>query len=312
VLVLPIGVTTLTVLVETVAVPEITKLAVAVAPPGATTMLFTEMPEPVTVIPVAPVSALPVRVTGTVLPRMPVIGAIEASVGPVTVNGTVMVVPPGVVTLTVLVESVAPDEIAKFAVTVVSPTMVIPLTVMPDPDTFTAVSLERPVPVRVTGTVVPRTPVLGAIEVSVGGVTVNATAPLVPPFVVIVTVLGEEVALAAIAKFAVTVVAFTMVMPLTVTPEPETAIDCVPVRFVPVRVTATVVARAPEIGLIAVSVGGATLPLNSTAPTSSLVPVMSGRGLPKKSVVGAAVYAALIFADPPQLAAVLGLMQCGT
>jgi hypothetical protein len=275
-------------LAETVALAAITKLAVTVVL-LTTTIVFTVMPAPVTVIPVAPVSALPVRVTGTVLPRMPVIGAIETSVGPVTVNGTVLVVPPGVVTLTVLAESVAPVVITKFAVTVVSLTMVIPLTVMPVPDTFTAVSLERPVPVRVTGTLVPRTPVLGTIEVSVGNATVNATAPLVPPFVVIVTVLVERAALAAIAKFAFTVEAFTTVIPLTVTPVPETAIDCVPVRFVPVRVTATVVARAPEIGLIAVSIGGVILPLNSTAPTSTALFETSGRGRPKKSklMVGA-------------------------
>jgi hypothetical protein len=151
------------------------------------------------------------------------------------------------------------------------------------------------VPVRVTRMLaLPRTPVLGAIEVSVGAggaITVNVTALLVPPDVVTVTFLAVSAAVLAIVKVAVTVVGFTTVRLLTVTPLPDTFTADAPVRLVPVKVTpATVVPRTPVVGAIEVSVGAGTVPWNSTAPTSMLDLAMSGLLLPKKSVLGAAAY----------------------
>jgi len=124
--------------------------------------------------PVALVRLVPVRVTGTLM--LPLAGCvaefgeIEVSIGAgrPTVNVTVPLVPPGVVTLTVLAVAAAVDGIANVAVTVVAFTTVMPLTVMSPPDTVTAVAPVKLVPVRVTGTLVPLTPVVGAIEVSVG------------------------------------------------------------------------------------------------------------------------------------------------
>jgi hypothetical protein len=156
-----------------------------------------------------------------------------------------------------------------------------PLTVMPVAPppvrvTFTAVVPVRLAPVRVTGTVVPRTPDVGAIVASVGTgvvVTVKVTVLLVPHGVVMLTVLDDAVAVLVMLNVAVTVVAFATVRPLTVTPVPETVIAVAPVRLVPVRVTGTasvpVPGRVAELGAIEVSVGTAQTVWNSTAPAST-------------------------------------------
>ena len=167
-------------------------------------MVPTFMPFPDTFTAVAPVRLVPVRITGTVVPWAPEVGLIEVSVGPCTVNVTVLVVPMGVVTLTVLAPVVALAVITQLALTVVAVgggAMMVHVT--PVPDTVTSVAPVRLVPVRVTGTVVPRTPEVGLIEVSVGPCTVNVTVPLVPPGVVTLTVLAETVAPAEITKFVV-------------------------------------------------------------------------------------------------------------
>ena len=90
---------------------------------------------------------------------------------------TVLLVPPGVVTLTVLADTVAPPEIVKRAVTVVALTTVTLLTVIPVPDTFTADVPVRFVPVKVTGTATPRPELAGEIDVSVGSGTLARTRP---------------------------------------------------------------------------------------------------------------------------------------
>ena len=58
---------------------------------------------------------------------------------------------------------------------------------------------------RITGTLVPWTPLAGLTEVSVGagGFTVNAAGPLVPPLVVTVTFAAPIAALASIVSVAV-------------------------------------------------------------------------------------------------------------
>jgi hypothetical protein len=141
--------------------------------------------------------------------------------------------------------------------------------------------------VRTPKTVV-SVPFVAEVKASVPAFTVNVTVLLVPPGVVTLTVLAERAAVAEIVKFAVTEVSLTTVMAPTVMPVPDTLIADVPVRFVPVRVTATVLPRCPVLGEIEVRVGagGSGAAPNSTAPTSTALLVFLA--LPKKSKLGAA------------------------
>jgi hypothetical protein len=211
-----------------------------------------------------------------------VLGVIEVSVGAggaVTVNVTLPVFPLGVTRWTFLAVSPAALVIVNVAVTCVSLTTVRPEAVTPVPETLTELAPVKPAPVRVTRTLLPRTPDTGLIETNVGAVTVKVTVPLVPPGVVTLTVLALSVAVDPIVKVAVTVVAFTTVTPVTVTPVPDTLTADVPVRLVPVRVTATLDPRTPEFGEIEVSVGGTNTSWDSIAPTSTGFPA-SFRGFP--------------------------------
>ena len=129
--------------------------------------------------------------------------------------------------------------------------------VTPVPEMVIAVVPVRLVPVRVTGIpVAPIEPETGEIEVSVApcAVTVNVKLLVVPTGVTTLTFLAPVVAVAEIVNVATTVVLLTTPIPLTVTPVPDTLTADAPVRFVPVRVTCTVVLRTPEFGLIAVRV----------------------------------------------------------
>jgi hypothetical protein len=205
-------------------------------------------PPPSPFNPVAPARLLPAKVTTMVVEpvagRVTDNGEIDVSVGPCTVNGTLLLGGvPGLVTVTFLAVVAAPAVMVKVALMVVAFTTVSPLTVIPPPGTLIAVTPVRLVPVRVIGTALPRTPVGGAIEVNVGAgkvTTVKVTALLVPPLpgAVTVTFLAEPVATLESVKVAVTEVSLTTLKPLTVTPPPETLIAVVPVRPVPVRVTA--------------------------------------------------------------------------
>ena len=77
-----------------------------------------------------------------------------------------------------------------------------------------------------------------------------------PPPVVTLTVLVVIPAVDAMVKVAVSVLESTTVMPLTMTPEPETVILVpVGVKFEPIRVTATAVPRAPLLGFTEVRTG---------------------------------------------------------
>jgi hypothetical protein len=106
VLLVPLGVVvTLTVLVPSAAPAVIVKFAVTELSFTTVTPL-TVTPAPDTVTAVAPVKPVPVRVTGTTVPRAPEVGAIEVRAGPSNVNVTPPLVPPGVVTETVLVAGV--------------------------------------------------------------------------------------------------------------------------------------------------------------------------------------------------------------
>jgi hypothetical protein len=176
------------------------------------------------------------------------------------VNVRVLLVPSDVVvTLTFLAVSEAVVVIINVAVTVVSLTTVRLLYVTPEPDTVILVAPVRPLPVRVTGTLVPRVPELGAIVESTGPDTVNVWVLLVPPGVVTLTVLALIVAVAKIVNVAVTVVSFTTVRPLYVTPVPDTVIVVAPVKPLPESVTGTLVPLTPVAGVIEASVGAAGL-----------------------------------------------------
>jgi hypothetical protein len=296
-LLVPPGVTTVTFLVDRGAVGDMVKVAVTVVE-FTTDTLLTVIPlvNPDIFTAVAAVRLVPVRVTGTAAPRLPELGAIEDRVGAggvVTVNVTALLVPPAATTVTFLVARGALAAIVKVAVTVVAFTTDTLLTVIPlvNPDIFTAVAPVRLVPVRVTGTAVPRMPELGAIEdkVGVGGfVTVKDTALLVPPGVTTVTSLDVRPAEDEIVKVAVIVEEFTTVTLATVIPlvNPEMFTAVAPVRLAPLRVTGTTAARKPELGVIELSVGaGMEEAMNSTAPTSTaLLPFL---GLSKKSFCGA-------------------------
>jgi hypothetical protein len=178
VLLVPPGVVTLTLWAPSAAPPPIVKVAfICVGLMTVTPLTATPPPPPPeTATVVAPVMKLvPVNVTDSAVARTPVGGAIEVNVGAggtVTVKVTALLVPPGAVTVTFLAVAPANALITKFAVTWLSFTTVMVLTVMPPPDTLIAVVPVRPLPKRLTATVVPRLPETGEIEVSTGPVTV--------------------------------------------------------------------------------------------------------------------------------------------
>ena len=93
------------------------------------------------------------------------------------------------------------------------------LTVTPVEEMATVAPETKFVPVRVTGTLAPRTPLEGAMEVRVGAVaalTVKTAAAVVPPVVVTETLRAPVAAVAEIVSVAVIWVALTTVMLLTV------------------------------------------------------------------------------------------------
>ncbi len=113
--VVPIGVVAVTVLAVCAAPFVIAQFALIVVAVDVTPEHVTPAPDMFTAV--APVRLVPVKVTGTVVLCRPEAGLIEASVAPCTVKVTVLLFPPGVVTLTVLAERAAPVVIVKVAVT---------------------------------------------------------------------------------------------------------------------------------------------------------------------------------------------------
>jgi hypothetical protein len=257
-----------------VSAPDLLKNHVSIPPPAPFATVTAE-----TVTEAPPVFALLVNVTVPV-PVMAPVGNVIVSRGvgemltaSCTVNVTVLVFPLGVASRIVLGPTGAAAAMAKVAVTVVELTTVKLLTVMLAPKPVTPVAPVRFEPVKVTLTLVPCTPVLGATDVSAGAVaaavTVNVTALLPPPDVVTVTFLPVVAAPAVTVQVALTVVAVELIPP-QVTPAPDTVTAVAPVKLVPTKVTATVVLRAPEAGAIEVNVGvAAPGPVNSTAPAST-------------------------------------------
>jgi len=119
---------------------------------------------------VAPLTKLePFKVTGTLVPWKPEFGLTPVSVGAsglmVKVAGAL--VPLEVVTVMLAGPSGAFPEIVKFAVICVLLTTVTFVTVIFAP-ALTIEPLRKLVPVKVTGTVVPTTPLAGDTDVTVG------------------------------------------------------------------------------------------------------------------------------------------------
>src|ERR1022692_4144322 len=120
----------------------------------------------------APATKLvPVRVTGTVAPGAPNAGAIVLSVGGggLTVKTTGALVPALVVTVTFAAPSVALAAMVNVAVICVVLTTVTLPTVIPVLPMATVAPPTKFAPVSVTGTAAPRTPVAGAMVLSLGG-----------------------------------------------------------------------------------------------------------------------------------------------
>jgi hypothetical protein len=120
---------------------------------------------------------VPVKVTGTVAPCEPLLGATESNVGAgeVTLNGKPLLVPLVVVTVTVAAPSDAVEEIVKVAVIMVLPTMDTLLTAMPGLVVPTVAPKMKFVPVIVTGTTLPAAPELGLMFVRLAGLPDSVT-----------------------------------------------------------------------------------------------------------------------------------------
>jgi hypothetical protein len=185
--------------------------AIVQLPPGAITVVLVHVPPVIEKVPfpvplafaivganvnvnglaVGPVAMLLTVIVPVFVPKPPLfnagLGPENAIVAPVTVNVTGVLVPPGVVTVTFLAPSVAPRVIVNVVVIVVPVefTVKVPwVTPLVQPERVqvmvTAVAPVRFAPLIVTLTVVPRTPELGEMEVSVGvgaGGLWNSTAP---------------------------------------------------------------------------------------------------------------------------------------
>jgi len=122
---------------------------------------------------VVPVRLVPVKVTGNVVPVAPDAGLTDVSVtAGLTVKPTKLFVPPTVRPMVVPPVAAAPVIVIDAVTEVAEVDVIVPLTPLL-PDT-TAVALDRPVPVKVTGKVVPTVPDAGLTDVSVtAGLTVK-------------------------------------------------------------------------------------------------------------------------------------------
>lgn len=185
---------------------------------------------------------------------------IDESVGCATstVKPTALLLPAELDTVTLRAPAVAVALIVNVAVIVVALTIFTAPTVTSALLIETVVPATKFVPVNVTPTAVPCVPDEGLIEETDGGArtTLKLVALLVPADVVTVTFREPGVAVASIVNDALRpVVPAEAICPM-VMPPPLTLIVVAPAtKFVPVRVTLTVVPCVPEPGLIDNSVG---------------------------------------------------------
>jgi hypothetical protein len=202
----PAEVATVTLKFPNVALPAIVKVAV-IWVELTTARLLTAM-SGLVVDTVAPdTKFVPASVTVKLDPATPLLGAIEVSVGAPRemVNGTAAVVPPGVVTVTLAAPTAALAAMVNVAVICVALVTLTLLTVTPGLPTATVAPETKLEPVKVTGTLVPRVPLVGAMEAKVGagGLIVNAAGALVPLEALTVTFAAPVAALAPIVNVAV-------------------------------------------------------------------------------------------------------------
>jgi hypothetical protein len=141
--------------------------------PFTTTTLPAVTPLPLTPTVAPETKFVPVNVTFTAVPCTPLFGATDVSVGvdaePFTVKGTAPVTPPGAATVTLCPPAEAFDAMLNVAVICVELTITGFDNVNPPPATEIVELFRKPVPVRVTGTLVPAFPLDGLTETSVGG-----------------------------------------------------------------------------------------------------------------------------------------------
>ena len=156
-----------------------------------------------------------------------------------TVKVTLPLVPLALVTLTFCGPVEALAAIANVAVINVLLVTEMLLIVTPAPLKLIVAPLTNWFPDKVTVMVLPRVPLVGLIEDSVGApeFTVKVTLPLVPPAVVTLTVCGPVVAVAEITNVAVMKVLFTTEMLLMVTPAPLKLIVAPLAKLFPLSVT---------------------------------------------------------------------------
>jgi hypothetical protein len=180
-----------------------------------------------------------------------------------------LLVPPALVTVTVAVPGAALAETPSVAIIWVELTTVTPETEIPEL-ALTVEPATKFVPVKVTATVDPVSPMAGLIDVSVGGggVMLKVTGGLVPYKVVSVTVAAPKAALAAMVKVAVS--SLELITPTLETDTPGLLTATVPVakKFVPVNVTGTLAPASPLAGVIDVMVGAQEEMLNRVAAAS--------------------------------------------
>ena len=159
-------------------------------------------------------------------------------------------VPPGVVTSTLLAPAV-PAGVVQVMVVALTTTLFVTAV----PPKVTPVAPVKPVPVSVTAVPPAMLPALGATLVSVGGdggatYVKSVFAALVPPGVV-TTTLTAPAARAGVVQ--VIVAAFTTFKAVALVPPKVTLVA--PVKFVPVSVTTVPPAVLPVFGATLVSVG---------------------------------------------------------
>jgi hypothetical protein len=186
-----------------------------------------------------------------------------------TVKVTGLLALPPVFTVTLAALAFAVAAITNVAVICVDETTVNELTVIPLLLTLRIEPAAKLVPVTVTGTLAPCSPLLGLIDVIVGvaaGFTVNIIALVVPAGVVTVTFAGPSPALDPTTRVAVMWPESTTDTALTVTPAFETFTVAPGVKLAPVNVTGTLAPWAPLLGLIEVSVGCGDWIVKLTAP----------------------------------------------
>jgi hypothetical protein len=187
---------------------------------------------------------------------------VKVGTGGSTVNTCVPEVPPAVLTETVPAPSEAPPVMVTVVVMLVGEIVRAPAET-PGLLKISVAPVTKLVPVRVIENDVPVTPEVGLIEVrvGVGGRTVNAWVPVVPPAVVTETVPAPSDAPPVTVTVVVMVVAVIVRAPvetpglLKVTVAPVT-------KFVPVRVMENEVPVTPDVGLIALNVGAGGLTVN--------------------------------------------------